>query len=66
MVGILIYIIFYFSYTYTFLINPGYPKNDMDTKITKSQDTFTYCNLCKIWVNKKKKYFSLYNMRYLF
>ena len=57
MVGIVIYIIFYFSYTYTFLINPGYPKHDTNLKISKSQDSFAYCNLCKMWINKQKNTF---------
>ena len=56
MLGIVIYIIFYFSYTYTFLINPGYPKH-INSKIAKSQDNFIYCHICKIWINKKKNTF---------
>ena len=53
-IGIIIYLIFFISYTYTFLINPGYPKHDIDSRRGEPRNIFTYCRLCKIWVNIKK------------
>lgn len=54
MLGIIIFIIFYLSYTYTFLINPGYPKHDIDSRKGEPRNKFSYCNICKMWVNKEK------------
>jgi len=52
--GIIIYLIFYLSYTYTFLINPGYPKHDIGPVSEESKEMLKYCKRCKIWVNKQK------------
>ena len=53
-IGIILYLIFFISYTYTFLINPGYPKHDIDSSRGEPRNIFTYCNLCKMWVNQQK------------
>ena len=53
-IGITIYSIFFLSYTYTFLINPGYPKNDINFKTPKQRNKYLYCKSCKIWVSKEK------------
>ena len=52
-VGVIIYLIFYLSYTYTFLINPGYPKHEVDTRRKEHKDNYGYCNSCNIWVNQE-------------
>ena len=53
-IGIIIYLIFNVSYTYTFLINPGYPKHDMDSIKGEPREKFDYCYDCKMWVNTEK------------
>ena len=55
LIGLSIYSIFILSYTYTFLINPGYPKNDINSRKGEPRENFEYCYDCKIWVNKNKK-----------
>ena len=54
-IGIIIYLIFLVTYTYTFLINPGYPKNDIDSINGEPRKKFYYCNICKLWANLEKK-----------
>ncbi|MCQ2817265.1 MAG: hypothetical protein MJ252_08375 [archaeon] len=53
--GIILYISFILSYTYTFLINPGFPKYDLDSRIGEPRNKFRYCKKCKLWVNIDKK-----------
>ena len=52
--GFFIYFIFLFSYSYTALINPGYPKHDINSIIGEPRDKFIYCSTCKMWINKEK------------
>lgn len=52
---ILLYLIFNLSYTYTALINPGYPKHDNDSKNGEPRNKFFFCNICKLWVSRDKK-----------
>ena len=54
-IGIIIYLIFLFSYTYTATINPGYPKHDIDSITGEPRKKFYYCNVCKLWANREKK-----------
>jgi hypothetical protein len=54
-IGIIIYLIFLISYTYTALINPGFPKHDIDSITGEPRKKFYYCNICKIWANLEKK-----------
>ena len=54
-IGIIIYLIFFISYTYTFSINPGFPKHDIDSITGEPRKKFYYCNICGIWANKDKK-----------
>ena len=54
-IGIIIYLIFLISYTYTVLINPGFPKHDIDSITGEPRKKFYYCNICKLWANKEKK-----------
>ena len=54
-IGIIIYLIFLISYTYTALINPGYPKHDIDSETGEPRKKFYFCDICKLWANKEKK-----------
>ena len=54
MIGIVIYLIFFISYTYTATINPGFPKHDIDSITGEPRKKFYYCNICKIWANREK------------
>jgi hypothetical protein len=54
LIGIIIYLIFILSYTYTVLINPGYPKHDIDSIKGEPRNQFDFCYDCKMWVNKEK------------
>ncbi|MCQ2817347.1 MAG: hypothetical protein MJ252_08795, partial [archaeon] len=53
--GLIIYSTYMLSYTYTFLINPGYPKNDLDSRTGEPRNKFRWCDKCKMWVNVEKK-----------
>ena len=52
---IIIYLIFIVSYTYTAMINPGYPKNDIDAITGEPRKKFYFCNICRLWASKEKK-----------
>jgi hypothetical protein len=54
-IGIIIYLIFLISYTYTATINPGYPKHDIDSITGEPRKKFYYCNICKLWASREKK-----------
>ena len=47
-------LIFQLSYTYTFIINPGYPKNDIGRKNGEPKDLFNFCRECKFYVYKNR------------
>jgi hypothetical protein len=47
-------ITFQISYTYTFMINPGYPKNDIGRKNGEPKDLFSFCRECKFYVYKNR------------
>ena len=53
--GFLVYFTFLFSYSYTALINPGYPKHDIDSVTGEPRKKFYFCSTCKMWVNREKK-----------
>ena len=53
--GNILYFIFLFSYSYTALINPGFPKYDIDSVTGEPRKKFYYCSSCKIWVSREKK-----------
>lgn len=53
--GVFVYSTFMTSYTYTFLINPGYPRHDLDSRTGEPRTKFDFCERCKMWVNKEKK-----------
>ena len=52
MIGIIIYLIFFISYTYTVTINPGFPKHDIDSITGEPRKNFTIAMFVKygqIW-----------------
>ena len=53
-VGFFVYFLFLFSYSYTALINPGYPKHDIDSVTGEPRKKFYYCPTCKMFVNREK------------
>ena len=53
--GIIIYLLFFFSYSYTALINPGFPKHDLESKTGEPRGKFRWCGACKIWISIEKK-----------
>ena len=54
-VGFIIYFTFLFSYSYTALINPGYKKYDMNSITGEQRNKFSYCQICKMYINNEKK-----------
>ena len=40
------------SYSYTSLINPGYPKNNNDRRTGYPREEFYFCSVCKFYVKK--------------
>ena len=50
--GFLLYLI---SHLFTELINPGYPKHNLDSKTGEPRSRYDFCNVCKMWVSKEKK-----------
>ena len=54
-IGIIFLISFQLSYTYTFVINPGYPHNDNDRKNGEPREDFRFCSDCKFYVSVHKK-----------
>ena len=56
-IGIIVFLIFFISYTYTFLVNPGIPRYDEDAILGKPREKFRFCQRCGIWVNLEKNTF---------
>ena len=54
LLGIIIYLTFFISYSYTAFINPGYPKHDIDALTGEPRKKFYFCDICKLWANKEK------------
>lgn len=50
--GLIIYLTFIFVYTKLFITNPGFAENITEKK---ENETYLYCNVCDIRVNKKSK-----------
>lgn len=55
LIGRFIFILFFISYSFTSLINPGYPKNDFDSISGEPRNKFSYCESCEIWTKNEKK-----------
>ena len=53
--GISVYLIFLISYSHASLINQGYPKNILESKVMEEKNKFKWCNICKIWININRK-----------
>jgi hypothetical protein len=49
--GMTVYLVYFLSYTYTFLINPGIPKYDEDAILGKPREKYRFCKKCGIWTN---------------
>ena len=52
--GITIFLMFFLSYTFIFLANPGMPVINENSFIGKPRNKYKYCNECKIWVSNEK------------
>ena len=46
------YWLYNLSYSYTSLINPGYPKNNHERKTGYPRDDFYFCSVCKFYVKR--------------
>lgn len=55
LIGRFLYSTFFTFYTFTTLINPGFPKNDLDALYGEPRSQFTFCESCEIWVKNNKK-----------
>ena len=55
LIGIMIFLVYFISHIYTEIINPGYPKHNLDSKTGEPRSKYEYCQNCKIWVSKEKK-----------
>lgn len=51
LIGILVFLTFFISYSYTSLINPGIPKYDENAILGKPRENYRFCGICCIWVN---------------
>lgn len=47
------YFVFFFSYSYTAIINPGYPKHENQPQVDEEKYQYFYCSKCKLWTPKK-------------
>ena len=54
-IGIIVFLIFFISYTYTFLVNPGIPRYDEDAILGKPREKFRFCQRCGIWEKLKNR-----------
>ncbi len=51
LIGLITFLMFFLSYSYTSLINPGIPKYDENAILGKPRENYRYCKLCCIWTN---------------
>ena len=51
--GVINFAIFFFSYTYIFLVNPGMPTINENSFIGMPREKYKYCNECKLWVSNE-------------
>jgi len=54
MIGLSVFLLFFISYTYLFLANPGMPVINENSYEGKPRNKYKFCNECKIWVSNKK------------
>ena len=50
--GEIIYLFYFISYTLTFLLNPGYPRNTIGRRTGKPRKNYYFCEICEFWINK--------------
>lgn len=53
-IGILLVVFFQLTFTYTFVINPGFPINDIGRQTGIPKDQFRYCSECKFFYDINK------------
>ena len=53
-IGIFLLIIFQLCFTITFLINPGYPKNNLGRKYGEPRKNYRMCTKCIFWIEIEK------------
>ena len=51
-IGVVLFFLFFLSYTYTSLINPGYPKNNNGRRFGIPVNDYYFCEYCKFYVRK--------------
>lgn len=51
LIGIIIFITFFLSYSYTSLMNPGIPKYDENAILGKPRENYRFCGQCCVWVS---------------
>lgn len=51
-IGTIVYFIFALSYSYTSLINPGYPKNTIGRAYGIPRTNYYFCEFCRFWLKK--------------
>ena len=54
-IGIVLLSVFQLAYTYTFIINPGYPKNDIGRRCGEPREEYKFCPDCKFFVKLSNK-----------
>ena len=54
-IGIMVYLIFCYVYTYICVTDPGIPKKVDEETVNKAKNKYLYCNLCNNWVNVESK-----------
>ena len=55
LIGILLFLTFFLSYSYTSLINPGIPKYDENAILGNPRENYRFCKICGIWINSEEK-----------
>ena len=50
--GIISFLFFFLSYTLVFLINPGYPKNELGKFTGLPRKKYYFCDFCHFWIKK--------------
>ena len=52
--GIIVFLLYFCSYTYIFLANPGMPEINENSILGQPRNKYKYCRECKIWVDIDK------------
>ena len=50
--GIITFLFFFLSYTLAFLLNPGYPKNNIGKFTGEPRKNYYFCEFCQFWIRK--------------